>query len=212
MEITWLGHACFRLRTRDMTVLMDPCPRSTGYNIGRQQAQIVTISHRHPEHSYLEAVTGTPRVLDAPGEYEIGGVMLTGVRTYHDDQHGALRGPNTTFIVEMDEVRVCHLGDLGHLPTQEQMEALTDIDVLLVPVGGYTTIDGATAAELISELEPKLVVPMHYATEAATAKLDPLEKFIKQLGISAPTPQSKLSVSRSGLPAETEIVVLDYRR
>jgi L-ascorbate metabolism protein UlaG (beta-lactamase superfamily) len=212
MEISWLGHACFRLRTKDMTVLMDPCPRSTGYSIGRQSAQIVTISHRHPAHSFLEAVTGTPKVLDAPGEYEIGGVMLTGVRTYHDDRRGALRGPNTAFIVEMDEVRVCHLGDLGHLPTQEQMEALADIDVLLVPVGGQTTIDGAAAAELISELEPKLVVPMHYATEAATAKLDPLEKFIKQLGITAPASQPKLSVTRSSLPSETQIVVLDYRR
>jgi L-ascorbate metabolism protein UlaG (beta-lactamase superfamily) len=212
MEITWLGHACFRLKGRDSVVLMDPCPKSTGYNIGRQQANIVTISHPHPDHSHTEAVTGSPRLIDAPGEYEIGGVLLTGVRTYHDDKHGKTRGPNTTFLVEVDEVRICHLGDLGHVPTQEQSEALSDIDVLLVPVGGHTTIDAEAASEIISQIEPRLVVPMHYATEAATAKLDPLDKFIKQMGVSAPQPQPKLSLTRSGLPAQTQVVVLEYRR
>jgi L-ascorbate metabolism protein UlaG (beta-lactamase superfamily) len=212
MEITWLGHACFRLKGKDSVVLMDPCPRSTGYHIGRQQADIVTVSHPHPEHSYVEAVMGAPRRIDAPGEYEIGGVLITGVRTYHDGKKGAVRGRNTAFVVEVDEVRVCHLGDLGHVPTQEQSEALSDIDVLLVPVGGHTTIDAEAAAEIISQLEPKLVVPMHYATEAATARLDPLDKFIKQMGISAPQPQPRLNLTRSALPSQTQVVVLDYRR
>jgi L-ascorbate metabolism protein UlaG (beta-lactamase superfamily) len=210
MEIFWLGHGCFRLRGRESVVLMDPCPRSTGYNIGRQQASIVTVSHHHANHNHLESVTAQRR-LDAPGEYEIGGVMITGVRTWHDDQRGAQRGPNTVFVVEMDEVRVCHLGDLGHVPTQEQTEALSDIDVLLVPVGGRTTIDAATASEVVSLLEPRLVVPMHYAAEGTTAALDPLDTFIKQMGVS-PTPQPKLAVTRTTLPPDTQVFVLDARR
>ena len=212
MEITWLGHACFRLKGRDSLVLMDPCPKSTGYSIGRQQANIVTVSHDHPDHSYTQAVAGSPRLIDAPGEYEIGGVLITGVRTYHDSKRGAQLGRNTAFVVEVDEVRVCHLGDLGHVPTQEQSEALSDIDVLLVPVGGHTTIDAETASEIITQLEPKLVVPMHYATEVATTKLDPLDTFVKQMGVSAPQPQPRLTLTRSSLPAQTQVVVLEYRR
>ena len=212
MEVTWLGHACFRLKGRDSVIVMDPCPKSTGYNIGRQQANIVTLSHDHPDHAYTDAITGPYRRLDAPGEYEIGGVMLTGVRTFHDGKRGAERGRNTAFLVEMDEVRVCHLGDLGHVPTQEQIEALSDIDVLLVPVGGKTTIDAEAASEIISQLEPKVVVPMHYGTEAAAAGLDPLDKFVKQMGVSATEPQAKLTLTKTTLPAQTQLVVLEYRR
>jgi len=211
MEISWLGHSCFRLKGRDSTVLMDPCPRSTGYAIGRQQAGIVTISHTHPDHSFLDGITGA-KVLDAPGEYEIGGVLLTGISTYHDDKHGAERGRNTAFVVEVDEVRICHLGDLGHVPTSDQIEGLNDIDVLLIPVGGHTTIGAATAAEVISELEPKVVVPMHYATEVSTAQLDPLDAFIKQMGISAPAPQPRLTLTRANLPIQTQVMVLEYKR
>ncbi len=212
MEITWLGHACFRLKGRDSAVMMDPCPRATGYNIGRQQANIITVSHAHPDHSFTEAITGPSRTIDGPGEYEIGGVLVTGVRTYHDDKRGAVRGKNTIFVVEVDEVRICHLGDLGHVPTQEQIEALSDIDVLLTPVGGHTTIDAATASEIVSLLEPKLVVPMHYRTDISAAELDPLETFIKQMGVSEATAQPKLTITRANVPTQTQVVVLEYRK
>ncbi len=213
MEITWLGHACFRLKGKDSAVVMDPCPRSTGYKIGRQQAQVVTISHHHETHSYLDAVSGAPKVLDAPGEYEIGGVLLTGVRTYHDAKRGGERGANTAFVVEMDEVRVCHLGDIGHVPTEEQVERLSDIDVLLIPVGGDSTIDAATAAEIVSQLEPKVVVPMHYATDATgLTALAPVDVFVKQMGISAPAAQPKLNLTRSNLPFQTQVMLLEYRK
>lgn len=212
MEISWLGHACFRLKGRDSAVIMDPCPRSTGYNIGKQQANIVTISHPHPDHSYVEPFAGTSRLLDAPGEYEVGGVMVTGLRTFHDDKKGAERGRNTTFIVEVDEVRICHLGDIGHVPSSEQLEALNDIDVLLIPVGGHSTVNAATASEIISQLEPKIVVPMHYATDVSTAQLETLEPFIKQMGITAPTAQPKLSLTRGNLPIQTQVMVMEYRK
>jgi L-ascorbate metabolism protein UlaG (beta-lactamase superfamily) len=131
-------------------VVTDPCPPATGYTIGKPTADIVTVSHGHDEHSYLKAVAGKPVVLDGPGEYEIHGAFITGIGTYHDAELGTERGESIAFIIEMEDIRVCHLGDLGHAPTAAQAEEMTGADVLLVPVGGNTTIDGAKAAEVVS--------------------------------------------------------------
>ena len=177
MEIVWLGHSCFRLRAREAAIVTDPCPKSIGYSIGRPTADIVTVSHEHTGHNAVEAVAGSPRVVRGPGEYEIAGVLLTGIRTYHDNQKGAELGANTAFIVDAENLRLCHLGDLGHQPTPEQVEIIGAVDVLLVPVGGGNTLGAAAAAETVSLLEPKLVIPMHYATAASTLKLDPLDRF-----------------------------------
>jgi len=213
MEIVWLGHSCFRLRAREAAIVTDPCPKSIGYNIGRPAADIVTVSHEHTGHNAVEAVAGSPRVVRGPGEYEIAGVLITGIRTYHDNQKGAEQGPNTAFIVEAENLRLCHLGDLGHQPTPEQVEVIGAVDVLLVPVGGGNTLGAAAAAETVSLLEPKLVIPMHYATPATTRKLDPLDRFLKEAGASPTlTPQPRLSVSHSALPHETQIAVLDSKR
>jgi L-ascorbate metabolism protein UlaG (beta-lactamase superfamily) len=152
-------------------------------------------------------------VVRGPGEYEMAGVLITGIRTYHDNQRGAQRGTNTAFIIEAENLRLCHLGDLGHLPTPEQVEAMGGIDILLVPVGGGNTLDATAAAETVSLLEPKLVIPMHYATPATSRKLDPLDRFLKEMGASPTlTPQPRLSVSHSSLPHETQVAVLDYKR
>src|SRR3972149_4788359 len=171
MEITWLGHSCFRLRGREAAVVTDPCPPSTGYSIGRLNADIVTVSHAHEHHAYLRAIAGTPVVLEGPGEYEVPGAFVTGIATYHDDKKGAVRGRNIAFVIEMEEVRVCHLGDLGHTPTPEQVEEMSGVGVLLIPVGGHTTIDAATAAEVVNIIEPAIVVPMHYRTAAVQSEL-----------------------------------------
>ena len=213
MEITWLGRSCFRLRGRDAAIVMDPCDKSTGYNIGKLTADIVTISHDHPAHANVAAVTGTPRVVQGPGEFEISGVLIMGVRTYHDGEKGAKLGKNTAFVLELDDVRICHLGDLGHVPTPEQVEDLSGVDVLLAPVGGNSTIGAAAAAETVSLLEPKLVIPMHYRTPAAKAELDPLDRFLKEMGAPSALEerQPKLSVTKSTLPEETKVQVLDYR-
>ena len=213
MEITWLGRSCFRLRGRDAAVVMDPCDKSTGYSIGKLTADIVTVSHDHPAHSNLSAVTGDPRVVAGPGEFEIAGVLIMGVRTFHDSEKGAKLGKNTAFVVELDDVRVCHLGDLGHVPTPEQVEDLSGVDVLLAPVGGNSTIGAAAAAETISLLEPKLVVPMHYQTPADKAELEPLDRFLKEMGAltAFEERQPKLSVTKSTLPHETKVQVLDYK-
>ena len=212
MEILWLGHSCFRLRGREATILTDPCPPSSGYSIGKPTADIVTISHGHDGHNYLKAVAGSPVVIDGPGEYEIHGAFVTGVATYHDERQGALRGGNVAFVLEMEEIRVCHLGDLGHTPTADQVEEMSGVDILLVPVGGRTTIDGAAAAEVVNLLEPRLVIPMHYATAAVTEKLEPADRFLKEMGAKSLEPQPKLTVGRSSLPHETQVVLLDYKR
>jgi L-ascorbate metabolism protein UlaG (beta-lactamase superfamily) len=212
MEIVWLGHSCFRIRGREATVVTDPCPPSTGYTIGKPTADIVTLSHRHDDHAFLKAISGHPVILDGPGEYEIHGAFITGIGTYHDSDRGEERGENIAFVVEMEDIRVCHLGDLGHAPTAEQAEEITGADVLLVPVGGNSTIDGAKAAEIVSLLEARLVIPMHYKTSASKGQLEPPDRFLKEMGVSAVEPQPKLSLSRSAIPNETQVMVLDYKR
>ena len=212
MEIVWLGHSCFRIRGGEATVVTDPCPPATGYTIGKPTADIVTISHPHDDHAYLKAVAGKPVVLDGPGEYEIHGAFITGIGTYHDAELGTEHGESIAFIIEMEDIRVCHLGDLGHAPTAEQAEEMTGADVLLVPVGGNTTIDGAKAAEVVSLLEARLVIPMHYQTVASKAKLEPPDRFLKEMGVTAVEPQPKLSLSKSTIPHETQVMILDYKR
>lgn len=214
MDITWLGHACIRLKGREGTVLMDPCGKSTGYTIGKQAANVVTTSRTDSEHGSTESVSEPFRLLNAPGEYEVGGILLRGIQTMaqQPEGNGAKPRRNVAFVVELDDLRVCHLGDLDHTPKQSEIEALSDIDVLLTPVGGHGALDAAAAAEVISMLEPRVVVPLRYQTEAAALPLEPLETFIKQMGISAPAPQFRFSVTRSTLPEGTQVVVLEYRK
>lgn len=212
MEIIWLGHSCFRIRGREATVVMDPCPPATGYTIGKPTGDIVTISHNHEAHSFLKAVAGKPTVLLNAGEYEIHGAFITGISTYHDGQKGAERGKNLAFVVEMEDIKVCHLGDLGHTPSAEQVEDMLGSDVLLIPVGGGTTIDGAQAAEIVSLLDAKIVVPMHYKTDLSKEKgLDPADRFLKEMQVKAAEPQAKLSINHSSIPSETQVIMLDYR-
>lgn len=214
MEITWLGHSCFRLRGRDAAVVTDPCSKDTGYNISRPAADIVTVSHDHPAHSNVSGVAGTPKVVRGPGEFEIADVLIVGISTYHDSEKGAKLGKNTAYVFEMDDLRICHLGDLGHVPTSEQAEELSGVDILLTPVGGGTTINAAAAVETVSLLEPKLVIPMHYKTPATKdGELEPLDRFLKEMGAKTANEerQPKLSVTRSTLPEETKVMVLEYR-
>jgi L-ascorbate metabolism protein UlaG (beta-lactamase superfamily) len=213
MEITWLGHSCFRLRGKDAAVVMDPAGKETGYSISRPSADIVTVSHDHPGHANVSGVAGSPRVLRGPGEFEVSGVLITGIRTYHDDSKGTKLGKNVAYVLELDDVRVCHLGDIGHLPSPEQVEAMSGVDILLAPVGGTNTIGAAAAAEVVSMLEPKLVIPMHYQTPASKDDLEPLDRFLKEIGAKTANDerQPKLAVTRSTLPNETKVQVLDYK-
>ena len=211
MEIVWLGHSCFRIRGKEATVLTDPCPPASGYAIGKPTADIVTISHRHDNHSYVKTVAGTPTVLEGPGEYEISDAFITGIATYHDGSKGMDHGPNVAFVLEMEGMKLCHLGDLGHAPSAEQAEEMTGADILFVPIGGNTTLDGVKAAEVVALLEARLVVPMHYKTPAFKGELETPERFLKEMGATAHEPQAKLSVTRTQLPTDVQVVLLDYR-
>ena len=219
MEITWYGHSCFRLTERNYaTVVTDPFDnKSIGYDALRLRSDIVTVSHDAPGHNNTDAVKGTSHVIDGAGEFEIGGVFITGVET--DGGSSKKKGKdydstarNTVYVFDYDGITVAHLGDLRQTPTQSEVESLGTINVALVPVGGGGGLNAAKAAEIISLIEPNLVIPMHYSTPASKVSLDSLNKFIKEMGLSKAETQPSLKVTRSGLPNETHVVVLDYQK
>jgi L-ascorbate metabolism protein UlaG (beta-lactamase superfamily) len=190
--------------------MTDPFPPDLGYTLGKPTADIVTVSHQHPSHSYIQGISGEPRKVQGPGEYEISGVLIIGVATFHDAEGGSKRGKNTVYLMEVDGVSVCHLGDLGHVLTSEQVEEIGNVDALLLPVGGVSTIGATMAAEVIRQLEPRAVVPMHYKTPEIDRELDPVDKFLKEMGIEQIEPRPKLSLTKSNLPASTQVFLLSY--
>jgi L-ascorbate metabolism protein UlaG (beta-lactamase superfamily) len=210
MDITWLGHSCFRIKGSRATIITDPYSPGLGYSLGKPTARIVTVSHEHPGHSYIEGVGGQPRVVSRPGEYEISDVLIIGIATFHDGEGGKKRGKNTVFLMEIDEVAVCHLGDLGHVLTSEQIEDIGNVDVLMLPVGGVSTINAPMAAEVVRQLEPKVVIPMHYKTPVLKRELEAVDRFLKEIGAKQVASQPKLSVSKSNLPASSQVFLLDY--
>jgi L-ascorbate metabolism protein UlaG (beta-lactamase superfamily) len=182
MEITWLGHACFRLKGKEGAVVTDPFDKTIGLTLPRLQADIVTVSHSHPGHSRASGVGGNPRLIDGPGEYEIKNIFVTGVRAYHDSKEGKDHGKVTIYLIEMEDLVICHLGDLGHVLTQSMIETIGRVDVLLAPVGGGNSLNAAQAAEVVSLLEPRVVIPMHYHSAGLATALDPLTRFTKEMG------------------------------
>ena len=192
-------------------MLTDPYDETIGYSLGEPKANIVTSSHPHPGHGFTSGVGGEPRIVRGPGEYEIAGIFITGIGTFHDSTKGSERGKNTVYLIEMDDMRLCHLGDLGHTLTAEQAEGIGGVDVMLVPVGGLSTIDAATAVETVRLLQPRIVIPMHFQTEVLLIQLAPVDRFLREMGIKAGlSPQLKFFITRAGLSEETQVVVLDY--
>lgn len=210
MDINWIGHACFRLKGKTGAVITDPYDeRATGLKLPKLVSDIVTVTHSHDDHSNSTVVEGSPYLISGPGEYEVKGINVVGVNTYHDNKNGAERGRNTIYNITLDEISVTHLGDLGHVLTTEQMEELGAVDILLIPVGGIYTIDAHIAAKITAELEPKIVIPMHYVVPGLKYSLDNVEKFLKEMGAEGVSPQPKLSITKEKLPAETQVVVLE---
>lgn len=217
MEIAWYGHSCFRLTERGMAaVVADPYDyHAIGYSPLRLRADIVTVSHDAPGHNNAEAVKGTSHVIRGPGEFEIGNVFITGVQT--DDGVGATKKGrpavrNTLYVFDYDGLTVAHLGDLRQVPSQVEVEALGTVNIALVPVGGGGGLNASKAAEVVSLLEPNIVVPMHFSTPQVKISLDALGKFLKEMGLGKQESQPSLKVSRSSLPEETRVVVLDHQR
>jgi L-ascorbate metabolism protein UlaG (beta-lactamase superfamily) len=214
MEITWYGHSCFRLTERGLaTVVTDPFDsREVGYEPLKVQGDIVTVSHDSPSHSFVQAVKGDPRQITGPGEYEIGGVFITGIQTNGHIKKDDDEPRNTLYVFDYNGLTIVHLGDLSRVPSQTDVEALGPVTIALVPVGGGGGLNAAKAAEVINLLEPNIVIPMHYETPASTVKLDPLSKFLKEMGLPQPetSPSLKLNNAKS-LAEETHVVVLDYQ-
>ena len=208
MDVTWLGHGCFRLRGRGAAVVTDPYPPSIGLKLSKLDADLVTVSHDHENHSYTQVMRDAYEVR-GPGEYEIAGVSVIGVPSFHDAEKGKKLGRNTIYLIDIDDVSICHLGDLGHALDDGEAEAISSPDVLLVPVGGRTSINAAQAAQLVRQLEPRYVVPMHYAIPGLKVELEPLDRFLKEMGVASSEPQPKLSVTASSGEYETKVVVLE---
>jgi len=206
-EFRWYGHNCFRIRGKDAVVMTDPVGRSTGYKLEKQTADLVTLSSEQPDHANLAAVKPDFATIDGPGEYEIHDVFVTGIRTHQDDANGAVRGHNTSYLIEMEGMVICHLGDLGHALSEEQADVMTHADILLVPAGGKH-LDPARAADVVSQIEPKVVIPMQYATAQGDKDLGGIEAFCRNLGVSVPEPEEKLTVKTSDLGDTMRLVVL----
>ncbi len=209
MDITWFGQSCFKIKGKTTTVITDPYDSSIGLKLPKDmEAQIVLSTHDHRDHNNVLAVTGEPLVITGPGEYEKMGVTILGIPTFHDNTGGSERGSNTIYYFQIDGINFVHLGDLGHVLTEGQMEQIDDVDILMVPVGSVYTIDGKKAAETVSELEPKIVLPMHYKIPGLEIKLEGPELFLKEMGAENATPQPKLAITRDKLPEETTVVLL----
>lgn len=213
MEITYLGHASFRIKGKNATVVTDPYAADIGLKFPKHvTADIVTISHGHPDHSAMEQLEGTPYVIQGPGEYEIRGIGVIGLSTYHDNEKGAKRGKNTIYRIEVDGLSIVHLGDLGHTLSTAEVDSLDGVDILMVPVGGFFTIDASAAVSVVNEIEPSIVIPMHYGRPELNQKhfseLAPVTAFLKEIGKEDVTPVPKLSLTKDKVPDQMQVVLL----
>lgn len=208
-EIKWFGQGCFRVRAREAMVLLDPVGKSTGYVMPRQKADIVTLSHQHPGNAALSQVQDGYFLIDGPGEYEVSDILVTGIRAFRDDNLGKERGYNTIYLLELEEMRICHLGALGHVLTESQIERLEAVDILMVPIGGGDALDAQAANEVIAQIQPRIVIPMHYRAANGSSGLDDIAQFCKTLGVENPMPQEKLTIRKSELPETVGVVILE---
>lgn len=214
MDITWYGLSCFRIRESGVTVVCDPYDKSIGLALPKLRADIVTVSHSRPGHSAADRIAGEPKVLTGPGEFEVKNVFMTGLATYHRRQADKALERNVAYFFEFGDLTVGHLGDIGEIPAQSEIEELNigEVDVLFVPVGGGETLDPTRAVEIVGMLEPRLVIPMHYRhnglAEDLAQRLEPIDKFLKEFGAATLEPIDILKVTKSSLPEETQVMLL----
>jgi len=208
MRINWLGHASFLLITEDITIITDPFDPRVGYRLYEGPVDVATVSHGHNDHNAVGFLKARPRVIDKPGSYEIKSAAIKGISSFHDQKRGRERGQNIIFKMVLDNIRIVHLGDLGHIPDKEQVEAIGEVDILLVPVGGTYTINAAEAFSVVELLQPRIVIPMHYKTPHCTIQLDPLERFTARFDKFARVPV--LEVDQNSLKDKPGVVVMEY--
>lgn len=211
MVIQWLGQACFKIQSGDLTVVIDPFSKEIGLTPPRFRSDLVLVTHDHYDHSNTESLTGDPLIIKGPGEYEYRGVYVHGIETYHDTAQGKERGMNTVYKVEIENMRVAHLGDFGEKEMRsETLDALGDVDILLIPVGGKYTIDAETAAKIVKQIEPRFVIPMHYKIPGLKINLDGVENFLKEIGAAKTAAEDRLTIKKKdiGENEKTEVRVL----
>ncbi len=215
MQIIWHGQACFQItvlpkKNSQVNIVIDPFDEAIGLRVPKLEANIVLISHDHHNHNNVKAVSGNPFIIDGPGEYEIKEIFIQGIPAWHDNCQGQERGIVTIYIIEVEELRLCHLSDLGQKElTSEQLEKIGEIDILMIPIGGIYTISTKEAIKIISQIEPKITIPMHYQLPKLKIKLDGLDKFLKTIGIKSIEPLNKLSIKKKDLSEEeAKIIVL----
>jgi len=211
VNISWLGHSCFRIADcQGRVVVTDPFDETVGYEVPHVRADVVTVSHEHFDHNNVDAIEGDPVVVRGLGTHTASGIEFMGISTYHDDEGGKLRGVNTVFCFRMDDIRVCHLGDLGHILSKKEANALEEVDLLMIPVGGVFTLDAEGAKKVIKQLSPRIVIPMHFKTEALKFDVEGAERFLE--GLDAEHPGHKINLFREDLPVEgIRTIVLDYK-
>jgi len=218
-KISWAGQACFQIsisnsKNHSAQIVIDPFEEKIGLKVPRFSADILLITHEHSDHNNVKAVkpagTTAPFLISGPGEYEVKGVFIKGIPAFHDDSQGKERGKTTIYTIEAEDMKFCHLGDLGQSQlTDEQLEEIGSVDILMIPVGGVYTITGQEAQKIISQIGPKIVIPMHYQLPHLKMKLDDVKKFLKVVGKNSIVPQEKFQVKQSSLPKEgMEIVIL----
>ncbi|TSC86872.1 MAG: Uncharacterized protein G01um10147_747 [Microgenomates group bacterium Gr01-1014_7] len=215
MDIYWGGQALFRLKGKVATVVIDPYdPEFTALKLPKElSADVVLSTHGHGDHNNTGVVHNAegekPAVFKDPGEYEVAGVVITGISSFHDDSNGSERGKNIIFNIMLDRLNIVHLGDLGQSKlTEEQLTQIGEVDILLIPVGSVYTIDGKTAAGIVSQLEPKIIIPMHYKIDGLKFELEGVEGFLKEMGAENITPVPKLSITKDKLPEEPQLILL----
>lgn len=213
MKIAWAGQSCFQIsasisKDSQANIVIDPFS-DIGLKVPNFEADVLLLTHDHSDHNNAKAVKGNPFVINGPGEYEIKGIFVQGIDSFHDDNEGKERGKNTIYTIEAEDIKFCHLGDIGqkHL-SDEQVEKIGAVDILMIPVGGVYTIDSSDAQKIIGQIEPKIVIPMHYELPNLKFKLDSVEKFLKVMGKNSIEPQDKLTMKASAMPKERDMEII----
>lgn len=210
MDITWYGHSCFRITERgQISIITDPYSNTIGLPELKLKGDVVTVSHSENGHSYVEAIKGEPHVIDGPGEYEIGGAFISGIAMHNVSDEAAYW--NVSYLFQYGDLTVLHLGDLSHVPNQSTVEELGEVNVLLIPVGGGRALRASQTADVIAMIEPHYIVPMHYALPGLKIDLDPVDKFLKAVGVSKVQEEDMLRVTAGSLPEQPQVVVLQPR-
>lgn len=214
MNINWYGQSCFQVsssqgKNNHVSIVIDPFDETTGLRVPKLQADIVLVTHEHSDHNNVKAVSGEPFIIEGPGEYDIKGSFIQGISGYHDNTQGAQRGSITIYTIETEGMRLCHLSDLGQKElSPSQLDKIGDIDILMIPIGGIYTIDAAEAVKIMAQIEPRVIIPMHYKIPKLKIKLDDVDKFLKNLGIKKPESLPKLSIRKKDISTEEAKIII----